>query len=1523
MPPKLNISARSKLPDQDDPSTKSEKTLTKKKDPKLNIAVSEKKEAKSKDNIKLKGKTQILLKGTYSDPKDVKPKKVLSVQKMNEDNRKIKDKRTVDMYQQLTQHEQIYKRPETFIGPVEREERVEEIFDTEEEKFIAVKISTPFAMVHLLMEAVTNAADNADNTRRADPSEFPEDMVKKLKNIGKLQTWFDKKRVKITNNGLPMPVIPSDDLSGNLIPIVMFGELNSSSNYDDDEYIRTGAGRNGVGIKLANIFSVYFRVRIGDPINGQEFDAIWVGNMTELAYLKCTPGYEVTENDKSYAKDSDGNYIPNKGKKYTGTPYVEVEYELDFERFGYTEYDEEAFGIFMQRVLFLGMAAKIVVSINDKDYDVRNIRNFAKLRFGEEICKSAIIHYEWPTIGRGKKKHSAIPERFEKMTPAQMEKAITNPESPDEIPVVELLALDTPYEAVVLSSVNGQCTPEDGVHVTASLKAVTIGVLEEINNTISSIKSKKNKKGKGKGKGKGEDKEIKLPQLTVESVKKHISLIVSCRLFDTAYSTQTKVKLTKPTPKIIIGQKTLDKVKKWQLVEKLYEEMEQKIDKALKKTDGKKKRFITPDKGEDANLAGGENALECILYWTEGDSANAYPKQRIASSPGGKDLAGYMPGKGKSLNICKATPQQMIENVEINRLKEYTGIFEGIDVTSATDKAKMRYGFICISTDADKDGQHILMLRINYIWRRFPSLIEEGMVGYLETPFARALKGTGKSEKCLQIFRNQTELEDWLEENDWFIPDKKGYWIKYYKGLASSRPHDIIADVDDAPMIVVLYDDLTQKSLDIAFHPDNADRRKEWIAKWRNSTGIRDIEMLPVSGVENWFTRNITSLCNRNLVEYSKETYIRALPSENDGLKESQRKALYGALKKWSFGRGTARSVKTGGIANSTAELTHYHYNVNCLIDTYTRQAQEFTGANNMSYFTPEGMLGTRHEGGADAGEARYTEIDIAPWIRYVYHEEFLKVIKRNVSDGNEVEPEWLPGVIPMHMVNGFKGIATAYSTFGANHNPYDLIRWLKDRCSGNSFPQPVKPWYIDFTGKIELSNIDWSIEDKTIVKKSTDNKGGVKINIINSEGVKASKSGKVLDKDDSDTDTDSNNSDTDSEEDDSDNDSEEDDVDKKAFKNLRRKNKLEEKAIRKANKSAKGRPSMRTYGVFKQKGTTITITDLPIGIWTYNYRKSLEKLRSEGIITGMRDLSQPNGVHLTITGFQGEASYKKLKLVRSEGMSNMVLIDKQGFPTRYKNTQEIMEKYYECMIEMFIDLKTLKLKEIKDAIFDADQRILFITKHNCGELIIEDRPDEEVYAKMDEFGIEHKYYDIIKARDFSQRKIEELQELIKKLQGEYKKLFKTTVEEMWIDLLDKLEAALKKNKICLTSKISEDDRTVVNVEDEEKVDDGKKKKVVIKKTSINNTLPVKGESPTKIVVGNEKKDESKKTTPTKIKIITDNKDNKENDDIKNTPTKIKIITKDKESNNIKIVKKTTPPKKKPIIAVKNTNIIE
>ena len=81
-------------------------------------------------------------------------------------------------------------------------------------------------------------------------------------------------------------------------------------------------------------------------------------------------------------------------------------------------------------------------------------------------------------------------------------------------------------------------------------------------------------------------------------------------------------------------------------------------------------------------------------------------------------------------------------------------------------------------------------------------------------------------------------------------------------------------------------------------------------------------------------------------------------------------------------------------------------------------------------------------------------------------------MVEKRTTDEEECEPLWLPGVIPMGVVNGTNGIATAFSTSTPCHNPIDVIDWYVERCQGKT-PKPITPWYNEFTGKMKIVNRD------------------------------------------------------------------------------------------------------------------------------------------------------------------------------------------------------------------------------------------------------------------------------------------------------------------------------------------------------------------------------------------------------------------------------------------------------------------
>lgn len=102
------------------------------------------------------------------------------------------------------------------------------------------------------------------------------------------------------------------------------------------------------------------------------------------------------------------------------------------------------------------------------------------------------------------------------------------------------------------------------------------------------------------------------------------------------------------------------------------------------------------DKLEDANFAGGRTGKDCTLILTEGDSAKTLAVSGIAAVSGGRNYYGVFPLRGKLLNVRDASHTQIMDNAEIQALRQILGLVHGKKYTSVD---QLRYGSIMIMTD--------------------------------------------------------------------------------------------------------------------------------------------------------------------------------------------------------------------------------------------------------------------------------------------------------------------------------------------------------------------------------------------------------------------------------------------------------------------------------------------------------------------------------------------------------------------------------------------------------------------------------------------------------------------------------------------------------------------------------------------------------------------------------------------------------------------------------------------------------
>lgn len=580
-----------------------------------------------------------------------------------------------------------------------------------------------------------------------------------------------------------------------------------------------------------------------------------------------------------------------------------------------------------------------------------------------------------------------------------------------------------PYDKFTqISFVNGISTTEGGTHVDYI-----------INQIIYKLKENLEKKHK--------DIVIK-----PSYIKDNIMVFINCLVENPSFSSQTKenhvTKVNKFGSKCDLSEEIIKKIDKLGITSNVIEIAKAKENKSLSKTDGKKQMRITGlPKLDDANKAGGAEGYKCKLILTEGDSAKASAVAGL--SVVGRDYYGVFPLRGKLLNVRDATPAQLLKNEEINNLKKILGLQQGKEYKSLNE---LRYGGIIIFTDADNDGSHIKGLIINFIHTFWPSLFKfDNFISSIITPIVKVTRGSQ-----VVSFYSQHTFNEWKTQND-----TKGWHIKYYKGLGTSTANESKEYFKNIKNQTVNYNfnDTSEYDIIKAFKKGYEDKRKEWI---KESTGKTNM-ILDINSV------SISQFVNQDLINFSIADLERSIPNMMDGFKPSQRKVLYGCLKRNLYGE-----LKVAQLSGYISEHTSYHHGEASLQGTIINMAQNFVGSNNINILQPIGMFGTRLVGGKDSGSPRYIFTKLSQCVKTIFNEHDNVLLDYLNDDGMSIEPKYYIPVIPMILVNGSEGIGTGYSTNIPCYNPRDIIDNLNKLIENpDAELSPMVPWYKDFKGTI------------------------------------------------------------------------------------------------------------------------------------------------------------------------------------------------------------------------------------------------------------------------------------------------------------------------------------------------------------------------------------------------------------------------------------------------------------------------
>lgn len=240
-------------------------------------------------------------------------------------------------------------RPDTYIGSTEKQPQ--QLWVHDGEKMVLKTVNMAPGLYKIFDEILVNAADN----KVRDPT------------MDTLRVDIDEENgeIRVLNNGAGVPV-EIHKTEGIYVPELIFGNLLTSSNYNDQEKKVTG-GRNGYGAKLANIFSTQFIVETCDGKRKRRYKQVFKKNMTE----KGAP--QINE-----CKASDN--------------WTCISFQPELERFGMESLEDDTISVMRKRVYDMaGVLGKgVKVYLNGEKLPVKDFQSYVDLYLGPKNAEEAV-----------------------------------------------------------------------------------------------------------------------------------------------------------------------------------------------------------------------------------------------------------------------------------------------------------------------------------------------------------------------------------------------------------------------------------------------------------------------------------------------------------------------------------------------------------------------------------------------------------------------------------------------------------------------------------------------------------------------------------------------------------------------------------------------------------------------------------------------------------------------------------------------------------------------------------------------------------------------------------------------------------------------------------------------------------------------------------------------------------------------------------------------------------------------------
>ena len=333
-------------------------------------------------------------------------------------------------------------------------------------------------------------------------------------------------------------------------------------------------------------------------------------------------------------------------------------------------------------------------------------------------------------------------------------------------------------------------------------------------------------------------------KISSEDVWNNVCYVLAAKVLDPQFQGQTKEKLTNRDAMKMVASSVKPIMETWlsqnveyaKRISDLVNRSAAARNKSTQKIEKRKSSGVNmmPSKLTDCEAAG---TMAAELFLVEGDSAGGSAKMGRNN-----EFQSLLPLRGKVLNTWEVDAGRIFGNSEVHDIFVALGI-EPHTINDNPDFSGLRYGKLCILSDADVDGSHIQVLLLTLFLRHAPKLIERGHVYISQPPLYRIdVPAQGKNKPARKIYvSDDAEKISTLEKlkREGVSEDKVS--IQRFKGLGEMNPDQLWETTlcpDTRRLVQVRMPEgeskVAHKMFDMLMAKNESAARKEWIERRGN-----------------------------------------------------------------------------------------------------------------------------------------------------------------------------------------------------------------------------------------------------------------------------------------------------------------------------------------------------------------------------------------------------------------------------------------------------------------------------------------------------------------------------------------------------------------------------------------------------------------------------------------------------------------------------------------------------------------